>query len=148
MNDLMKRQRHFLEGRTTVSNEIIPSNSVPHGSDRQRGYKTARTKALWRLAQAAVNKPGEALSSTSVTYDRRRDAVVDASRIRRGRQGTVNNAVKALGAVGMIEAWAEEHHFGHTLGMRFLPHRPTGRTDATYEVPTRPTHEARETANL
>jgi hypothetical protein len=99
------------------SDEIVPAQSTPTGSDKQRGYKTARTKALWRLAQAAVNKPGEALSSTSVIYDRRRDAIVDASRIRLGRQGTVNNAIEALGAVGMIEAWAEEHHFGHTLGM-------------------------------
>ena len=88
------------------SDEIVPAQSTPSGADRQRGYKTARTKALWRLAQAAVNKPGEALSSTAVIYDKRRDAIVDASRIRLGRQGTVNNAVKALCAVGMVEAWA------------------------------------------
>ena len=129
------------------SDEIVPAQSTPSGADRQRGYKTARTKALWRLAQAAVNKPGEALSSTSVIYDRRRDAIVDASRIRLGRQGTGNNASEALGAVGRIEAWAEEHHYGHTLGMRFLPkHLPT-RLNAEYEMPTRPTLEAREAAN-
>ena len=129
------------------SDEIVPAPSTPTGADRQRGYKTARTKALWRLAQAAVNKPGAALSSTSVIYDRRRDAIVDASRNRQGRQGTDNNALEALGAVGMIEAWAEEHHFGHTLGMRFLPkHLPT-RLNAEYEMPTRPTVKAREAAN-
>ena len=134
------------------SDEIVPAQSTPSGADRQRGYKTARTKALWRLAQAAVNKPGEALSSTAVIYDKRRDAIVDASRIRLGRQGTVNNAVNALGAVGMLEAWAEEHHFGHTLGMRFLPNAlPSGRMskEEMTAILARPvaTDTAREAAN-
>ena len=129
------------------NDEIVPAQSTPTGADRQRGYKTARTKALWRLAQAAVNKPGEALSSTAVIYDRRRDAIVDASRIRLGRQGTVNNAVNALGVVGMIEAWAEEHHFGHTLGMRFLPNPPPTRIPAEHDKPILATMQAREAAN-
>jgi len=129
------------------NDEIVPAQSTPSGSDRQRGYKTARTKALWRLAQAAVNKPGEALSSTAVIYDRRRDAIVDASRIRLGRQGTVNNAIEALGAVGMIEAWAEEHHYGHTLGMRFLPNTPPTRIPAEHDRPILATMQAREAAN-
>ena len=130
-----------------MRDEIVAAQSTPTGSDRQRGYKTARTKALWRLTQAAVNKPGEALSSTAVIYDKRRDAIVDASRIRLGRQGTVNNAVNALGVVGMIEAWAEEHHFGHTLGMRFLPHPPPTRIPAEHDKPILATMQAREAAN-
>ena len=130
-----------------MRDEIVAAQSTPTGSDRQRGYKTARTKALWRLTQAAVNKPGEALSSTAVIYDKRRDAIVDASRIRLGRQGTVNNAVKALGVVGMIEAWAEEHHFGHTLGMRFLPNPPPTRIPAEHDKPILATMQAREAAN-
>ena len=130
-----------------MRDEIVAAQSTPTGSDRQRGYKTARTKALWRLTQAAVNKPGEALSSTAVIYDKRRDAIVDASRIRLGRQGTVNNAVNALGVVGMIEAWAEEHHFGHTLGMRFLPNPPPTRIPAAHDKPILATMQAREAAN-
>ena len=43
-----------------------PAASTPTGVDRQRGYKTPLTRALWRLVQAAVNKPGDALSSTDM----------------------------------------------------------------------------------
>ena len=129
------------------SDEIVPAQSTPSGADKQRGYKTARPTALWRLAHAAVNKPGEALSSPAVIYEHRRAAIVAASRIRLGRQGTVNNAVKALGVVGMIEAWAEEHHFGHTLGMRFLPNPPPTRIPAEHDKPILATMQAREAAN-
>jgi hypothetical protein len=130
-----------------VSNEIIPANSTPQGVDRQRGYKTDRTRALWRLAQGAAKQPGEALVSTAVVCDGRRDAVVMASRIRLGRVSTINNALADVNATGRLEAWAEEHHFGHTIGVRFLPKHPPSRLNAPYEVPTRPTSQARETAN-
>ncbi len=75
-----------------MSNEIIPANSTPQGVDRQRGYKTDRTRALWRLAQSAVKQPGEALVSTAVVCDGRRDAVVMASRIRNGGFMIVDNS--------------------------------------------------------
>ncbi len=131
-----------------MSSEIIPANSTPQGVDRQRGYKTDRTRALWRLAQSAAKQPGEALVSTAVVCDDRRVAVVMASRIRLGRVSTVNNALADVNATGKMEAWAEEHHFGHTIGMRFLPKHPSlHRLNAPYEVPTRPTSEAREAAN-
>ncbi len=104
-----------------MNKKIIPAISTPTGVDRQRGYKTLRTRALWHLVQEAVNKPGEALASTDLVFEDRRGAVVEASRIRTSRNGTVQNAMLAVGARGLLEAWAEEHHFGHTLGMRFLP---------------------------
>ncbi len=128
--------------------EIIPAASTPTGVDRQRGFKTPLTRALWRLVQAAVNKPGDALSSTAVVFNDRRAAVTCASRIRVGRHGTVNNAIEALGAVGKLEVWAEEHHYGHTLGMRFLPATPPTRIPAEYDRPALATVQAREAANL
>ena len=130
-----------------MSSEIIPANSTPQGVDRQRGYKTDRTRALWRLAQGAAKQPGEALVSTAVVCDGRRDAVVMASRIRLGRVGTINNALADVNATGRLEAWAEEHHFGHTIGVRFLPKHPPSRLNAPYEVATSAPWQARDPAN-
>ena len=128
--------------------EIVPAASTPTGIDRQQGYKTPLTRALWRLTQAAVNKPGDALSSTSVVFKERRDAVTCASRIRLGGNGTVNNAMKALGVAGKLEAWAEEQHYGHTLGVRFLPNTPLTRLPTEYEpLPYQTSVGAREAAN-
>jgi len=73
--------------------------------------------------------------------------VTCASRIRLGGNGTVNNAMKALGVAGKLEAWAEEQHYGHTLGVRFLPTTPLTRLSGEYERPVTATVQAREAAN-
>jgi len=130
------------------NNEIVPALTTPTGVDRQKGPKTNLTRALWRLTQAATSRPGEALSSTQVVFDSRQLAVQAAYRIRAGRNSTVINAMHQKGAAGTLEAWAEDQHYGHTIGVRYLSHPVGKRVPTTTEgPPLEATVAAREAAN-
>jgi len=107
-----------------VDSDIVQSATRPHAADKHKGPKTPQVRAMWRLVQECVRKPGESLASKSIRFGTKAKAYTYASQCRTGKCLTLRNAAQDIGAEGTWEVWAEEHDWGWTIGLRYDRNAP------------------------